>query len=146
MTQVKEKNEILTPALFSDIFDSAKFFGKNWFEKEFGQNLPAVNINETSKHFNLEFAAPGFTKDDFKVSVDGNVLTISAEKKEEKSEKNKKFTRKEFSFNSFTRSFRLPELVIADKIDAKYTNGILNLSIPKKEETKSLPKKDIKVS
>jgi HSP20 family protein len=146
MTQVKEKNEIFTPALFSDIFDSAKFFGNNWFEKEFGQGLPAVNINETNKHFNLEFAAPGFSKDDFKVSVDGNILTISAEKKEEKSEKDKKFTRKEFSFNSFTRSFRLPELVITDKIDAKYTNGILNLSVPKKEETKALPKKDIKVS
>ncbi len=146
MTQVRSKNESFTPALFTDIFDNAKMFGKNWFEKEFGQGLPAVNINETTKQFDLEFAAPGFKKEDFKISIDDGILTISAEKKEEKSEENKKFTRREFSFNSFSRSFTLPESVSMDNVDAKYTNGILKLSIPKKEETKVLPKKDIKVA
>ncbi|MDP1803323.1 MAG: Hsp20/alpha crystallin family protein [Bacteroidota bacterium] len=141
-----KNNENFAPTLFGDIFNDAKLFGKNWFDKEFGPTFPAVNIDESNKEFNLEFAAPGFKKEDFKVNVDGNVLTISAEKKEEKNEENKRFTRKEYSFNSFTRSFTLPETVNADNIDAKYNNGILKLSVPKKEETKTLPKKEIKVA
>jgi HSP20 family protein len=142
----KNKNENFAPTLFGDIFNDAKLLGRNWFEKEFGQNFPAVNINETGKEFNLEFAAPGFKKEDFKIDLDGNVITVSAEKEEEKNEQNKRFTRKEYSFNSFSRSFTLPETVNADNIDAKYINGILHLSIPKKEETKTLPKKEIKVA
>ncbi|MBL7911553.1 MAG: Hsp20/alpha crystallin family protein [Bacteroidia bacterium] len=140
------KSETFTPSLFTDIFDNAKFFGKNWIEKEFGQSLPAVNIKEGNKEFNMDFVAPGFKKDDFKISVDNNVLTISAEKEEEKKEENKRFTRKEFSYHSFSRSFTLPENVNAEKIDAKYEAGILNLSVPKLVETKSLPKKEIKVA
>jgi len=77
-----KKNENFVPSLFSDIFDNAKFYGKNWLEKEFGQLFPAVNIKESSKEFHLEFAAPGFKKDDFKVNIDNNVLTIKAEKEE----------------------------------------------------------------
>lgn len=142
----RNKNENFVPTLFSDIFDNAKFFGKNWLEREFGQSFPAVNIKETNKDFSLEFAAPGFKKEDFKVNVDNNILTINAEKEEEKNEENKRFTRKEFSYNSFSRSFTLPENVNAEKIDAKYTDGILKLSVPKKEETKVLPKKEIKVA
>lgn len=141
-----KNNENLAPTLFGDIFNDAKLFGKNWFEKEFGQTFPAVNINESTKEFNLEFAAPGFKKEDFKVNLDENVLTISAEKKVEKSEENKRFTRKEYSYNSFARSFTLPETVNSENIDAKYNDGILKLSIPKKEETKTLPKKEIKVA
>jgi HSP20 family protein len=141
-----KNNENFAPTLFGDIFNDAKLFGRNWFEKEFGQAFPAVNINETSKEFNLEFAAPGFKKDDFKVNIDDNVLTISAETKSEKNEETKKYTRKEYSYNSFTRSFTLPENVNTENIDAKYDNGILKLSVPKKEETKALPKKEIKVA
>lgn len=146
MTQVRSKNENFTPTLFSDIFDNSRFFGKNWLEKEFGQTFPAINIKESNKDFGLEFAAPGFKKEDFKVSVDNGVLNISAEKKEEKNEENSKFTRKEFSYNSFSRSFSLPENVDHEHIDAKYENGILHLSVPKKEESKNLPRKDIKIS
>lgn len=142
----KNKNENFAPALFSDIFDNAKFFGKNWLEREFGQSFPAVNIKETGKDFALEFAAPGFKKEDFKVNVDNNVLTITAEKEEEKNEENRRFTRKEFSYNSFSRSFTLPENVNTEKIDAGYKDGILTLNVPKKEETKTLPKKEIKVA
>ena len=141
-----KNNENFAPTLFGDIFNDAKLFGKNWFEKEFGQTFPAVNINETSKEFNLEFAAPGFKKEDFKVHIDDNVLTICADKKEEKNEESKKYTRKEYTYNSFTRSFTLPETVKADSIDAKYNDGILKLSVPKKEETKTLPKTEIKVA
>ena len=147
MTLVKtNKNGNLFPSVLSDFFDADKFFGNKWFEREFGQSLPAVNIKENSKEFDIEFAAPGFNKNDFKVNVVENVLTINAEKEEEKKEENDRFTRKEFSYNSFSRSFTLPQTVNAEKIDAKYSDGILKLSIPKKEESKTLPKKEIKVA
>lgn len=142
----KHKNENFTPTLFSDIFNDAKFFGRNWLEREFGQSLPAVNIHETNKEFSLEFAAPGFKKEDFKVNVDNNVLTIHAVKQKEKNEETKRYARKEFSYNSFSRSFTLPENANAEEIDAKYTNGILKLSVPKLEETNTHPKKEILVA
>lgn len=133
------------PSLLSDFFDNNRFFGNHWFEKEFNNSLPAVNIKEDGKQFDIEFAAPGFNKNDFKIDVENNVMTVSAEKKEEKNEENKRFTRREFNYNSFSRSFTLPQSVNADKIDAKYNEGVLHLQVPKKEETKALPKKQIKV-
>ena len=139
------KKEETFPTILSDFFDYDKFFGNRWFEKEFNQTLPAVNIKEDGKKFDIEFAAPGYDKGDFKINVEDNTLTISAEKKEEKNEENKRFTRKEFSFNTFSRSFTLPQTANADKIDAKYKDGILNLQIPKKEEAKAQTKKEIKV-
>ncbi len=140
------KNGDMFPSVLSDFFDTDKFFNRPWFEKELGHSLPAVNIKETGKEFDVEFAAPGFKKEDFKVDVEENVLTISAEKKDEKKEENDRFTRKEFSYNSFSRSFTLPQTVNSDKIDAKYNDGILRLCIPKKAEAKSLSKKEIKVA
>ena len=147
MTLVKtNKNGNLFPSVLSDFFDNDKFFSNRFFEKEFERSLPAVNIKESNNEFNIEFAAPGFNKNDFKINVEENMLTISAEKEEEKNEEKNRFTRKEFSYNSFSRSFTLPQTVNADKIDAKYNEGILKLNIPKKEETKMLPKKEIKVA
>lgn len=147
MTLVKSnKNGNLFPSVWSDFFDNNNFFSNRWFEKEFEQTLPAVNIKETNNEFNIEFAAPGFNKNDFKINVEENVLTISAEKQVETKEEKERFTRKEFSYNSFSRSFTLPQTVNAEKIDAKYTDGILKLNIPKKEEAKKLPKKEIKVA
>jgi len=142
----KHKNESFAPTLFSDIFNDAKFFGRNWLEREFGQSFPAVNIHETSREFNLEFAAPGFKKEDFKVNVDDNVLTIHAEKQEEKNDETKRYSRREFSYNSFSRSFTLPANSNSEKINATYTDGILKLSVPKLEETKAFPKKEITVA
>lgn len=139
------KKEELFPTLLSDFFDNDKFFGNRWLEKEFNQSLPAVNIKEDRKQFDIEFAAPGFTKADFRIDVEQNVLTVSAEKKEEKSEDHKRFTRREFSYNSFCRSFTLPQTVNTEKIDARYADGLLQLHIPKKEEVKTLPKKQIKI-
>jgi|SRR3989344_1020724 len=133
------------PSLMSDFFDTDNFFSPKWFEKEFEHSMPAVNIKENGKEFHIELAIPGMKKEDFKVDVQNNILTISAEKKEEKSDKNERYTRKEFSYSSFSRSFTLPGSVNGDKIDAKYNDGILHLSIPKKEEAKTLPKKEIKV-
>ena len=107
--------------------------------------MPAVNIKETNKDFNLEFVAPGFKKEDIKVSIDDNILTISAEKENEKQENSERYTRKEYSYNSFSRAFSLPESVNFDKIDANYSDGVLKLSIPKKVVAKSIVKKEIKV-
>lgn len=140
------KNENVLPSLLSDFFDNDRFFGNRWFEREFKQSLPAVNIKETGSDYQIEFAAPGFNKSDFKVHVENQLLTVSAEKKEEKNEENGRFTRKEFAYNSFSRSFTLPESVNPDKIDAKYSEGILKLAVPKKEVSKALPKKEIKVA
>lgn len=147
MTLVKtNKSGNLFPTLMSDFFDNDNFFANRWFEKEFNRSLPAVNVKENNKEFNIEFAAPGFKKNDFKINVEENILTISAEKQDEKNEEKDNYTRKEFSYNSFSRSFTLPQTVNADKIDAKYNDGILNLSIPKREEAKTQPKKEIKVA
>lgn len=146
MTQIQKKEGgNLFPSLMSDFFNSDNFFSNKWLEKEFGQNMPAVNIKEKSNEFIIDFASPGFDKSDFKIEVDNNVLTVSAEKKNEKKEENERFTRKEFSFNSFSRSFTLPQTVNADTIGANYNDGILKLTIPKKEEAKIPAKKEIKV-
>lgn len=137
------KNEGFFPSVFSDFFDNDRFFNNRWFESV--SNMPAVNIKETDADFDVEFAAPGFKKTDFKVDIDNNVLTISAEKKDEKNEENKRYTRKEFSYSSFSRSFTLPQSVDSEKIDAKYNDGILKLHILKKEVAKSRSKKEIKI-
>lgn len=145
MTLVKshKKNGDSIPFLLSDFFDDDRFFSNKMFAKI--SNVPAVNIKETKTEFDIELAAPGYKKTDFKIDVDNNVLTIKAEKKEEKNEENKRFTRKEFSYSSFSRSFTLPQSINVDKTDAKYADGILKLVIPKKEELKSKAKKEIKV-
>jgi HSP20 family protein len=91
-------------------------------------------------------AAPGMEKADFKLSLDHNVLTISCEKKKEEEQKDKKFTRKEFSFTSFQRSFTLPESANAEKIDASYKEGILNIIVPKKTEAQKIVAKQIKIA
>ena len=110
-------------------------------------SLPAVNVKETNDDFVIELAAPGMEKSDFKVNFKNNVLTISSEKKNESEEKNENYTRKEFSYQSFQRSFTVAEnAVIGDKIAAKYNNGILNITLPKREEVKPQPEREIKIS
>jgi HSP20 family protein len=110
--------------------------------------LPSVNIRETNDDFIVEMAAPGMTKDDFKIELDGNLLTISSEK-EDRNEmrEGEKYTRQEFSYQSFQRSFQLPKDVVdSDKIQAKYENGVLNLVIPKKEHAKQKPPRMIEIA
>jgi HSP20 family protein len=99
-----------------------------------------VNIIETKDNYELEFNVPGRNKEDFKITVDKNVLTVSYEKKEEQKDESKKFIKKEFSSRSFKRSFNLDEKINAEAINAKYENGILTLTLPIKEEVKVLPK------
>ncbi|MCS7027196.1 MAG: Hsp20/alpha crystallin family protein [Bacteroidia bacterium] len=123
------------------------FFGKDLIHfPQVEQNVPSVNIIENENGFRVEVAAPGLKKEDFKVSIDNNVLTISAEAKQEKEEKNERYTRREFSHTSFQRSFTLPQTIEIDQIDAKYEDGILHINLPKKEEAKPKPTRVINIS
>lgn len=108
-------------------------------------SIPAANIQETESSFLVELAAPGMTKEDFKIELDENLLTIRSENETEKEEKDGKFTKREFNYSSFVRSFRLPEEVDAEKISASYAEGILKLEIPKVEiEVKKIRQIDVK--
>jgi len=110
-------------------------------------SLPAVNVKETDDDYFIEVAAPGMTKKDFKINYQNNVLTISSEKQDEKEESDDSYTRKEFSYQSFQRSFTVPgNDVDSDKISASYNDGILNIKLPKREEVKPKPAREIKIS
>lgn len=110
------------------------FFPENGFKpKVKGISIPAVNVKENEAAFKLEVAAPGFKKEDFALEVKNNYLIVSGETKEEKEDKDEMYTRREYAFNSFNRSFGLPENVNADKIEAQYADGVLKVTIPKKK-------------
>lgn len=135
----------MLPDLWDNFFNRDIFGWDSNFVNE-GQSLPAVNIKENKDSFQVEMAAPGMKKSDFKIQIDGSSLTISSEKKDEKHEKEGNYSRKEFSYESFYRTFHLPkEIVDSDKINAKYEDGILKLEIPKREEAKQKPKRLIDV-
>lgn len=143
------KRESLLPTWTSDLFETGKFFGTRLFDGDgfdFAKRVPSVNITENAKEFKIEMAAPGLERKDFKVEVENGVLCISSEKEEESKEEKKNYTRREYSYNSFSRSFTLPDNSLPDKINAKYENGVLNITLPKKEVTVSKPAKEIKVS
>jgi HSP20 family protein len=111
--------------------------------------VPSVNIKETDEFYELEMAAPGMAKEDFKIELNNNLLVISAqrENKDEEKDRSGRFTRREFSYQSFTRSFKLPEgMIQGDKISAKYENGILLITVPKTEEAKPKPVRQIEIS
>jgi HSP20 family protein len=105
-------------------------------EQSNGFNFPHVNISETKDLYELEFNVPGRNKEDFKITVDKNILSVSFDKKEEVKDENKKQVKKEFTLQSFKRSFTLDEKIVSENIAAKYENGLLVLSLPKKEEVK----------
>ena len=109
-------------------------------------SVPSANISETPKAYVLELAAPGLKRDDFKLEVENHALTVSAEKQEEKKEKKNGYSRKEYSFDSFSRSFTLPDSVKESDISASYADGILKITIPKIEETPEQPALAIPVS
>jgi HSP20 family protein len=123
-------------------------FDRNFFARnnESRGMAPSVNIRENEENFLLDLAAPGLKKEDFKINLDNNVLTISSEMKEENEEKNEKFTRREFYFNSFSRSFTLPKTIDLDKIKADYKDGILSIALPKREEAKVAINREIAIS
>ena len=132
------RNTDLFPSVFNDFFKP----WNSWFDTNGGGlfsnvlTIPSVNIVENAGDFTISLAAPGMKKDDFNIDVDGNLLTVSAETEEKKQEKGDRYTRKEYNYSSFSRSFTLPEGVHKDKIDAAYTDGVLRLVLPKTEEAK----------
>lgn len=129
-----KKEEDLFPSFSSLIYD---FWGRDYVKKmEAGTTLPAVNVLEDDNEFDVEVAAPGFKKEEFKIQVENNQLTISSEHKKEKEEKGKKVTRKEFNYNTFTRTFTLPDNINQDAIDAEYADGMLKVILPKKAPDK----------
>ena len=148
MSLIKRENYLPT---WSNFFND--FLNRDWYDWS-NQNfsltnttIPAVNIKESQNEFEVDMAAPGMEKDDFKLELNNNVLTISSEKQSEShSSKGATITRSEFSYQSFSRSFSLPAIVETNGITAKYENGLLRVNIPKKEEAKPKPMKQITVS
>jgi HSP20 family protein len=127
--------------MVSNIFDNdlGDFFGKRFSD-------PAANIIEHSDSFLLEIAAPGMVKNDFKINLENNILTISAEVEDQKREEGKNYSRKEFYYGSFSRSFTLPKTIDLENIKADYDSGILKIALPKKDEAKVEIKKEIRIS
>jgi HSP20 family protein len=133
------------PSIVDEFFGS-DLFPKFFFESEKMSNVPAVNIVEGTADYRIEVAAPGLEKKDFKIDLDNNVLTVSSKKEQEAEEKDDRFMRKEFNYTSFSRSFALPESVDPEKITANHKDGVLSIVVPKKEEAKIKPVKQIKIS
>jgi HSP20 family protein len=144
-TQALSKTTERTPFVFDDFFKP----WNEWFDNgglwNRTMNIPAVNITENKDEFQVSLAVPGMKKDDFKIDVNGTMLTISSEKEESTEEKDKKFTRKEYNYSSFSRSFTLPEEINKEKIEARYENGVLKIALPRKEEAKKITAKHIAV-
>jgi HSP20 family protein len=135
------------PLLFDRFFENDLFDWSNRNYSNTSTTLPSVNIKESNNDFEVEVAAPGFTKNDFKVELNHDLLTISSEKKiENETKEGQQFSLREFSYQSFSRSFTLPNSADSEKIGAKYENGILKVVIPRKDvaKTKSLKTIEIK--
>jgi len=128
----------------TDFFDGDTIFNDDFFNLE--KSLPALNVKEVGDRFELELAAPGFNKDDFKITLDNDVLEVSADKKGEEETIENDYARREFNYRSFRRALQLPKTVDDSKgITATYTNGILKLDLLKKEESKERQKRMIEV-
>ncbi len=132
------------PSLFDEFFKD-NYLPESYY-RENGKNMPAVNIAESNDEYTIEVAAPGLSKGDFKVNLENNVLTISSEKETKNETEDRNVLCREFSYSSFSRSFTLPDSVNGDKIRATHNDGILSIAIPKKEEAKVKPAKEIKIS
>lgn len=139
---IVKRNNLFFPSLMNDIV-SPDWFGGT---EKWNTSIPAVNIKDNTEGFELELAVPGMKKDDFTVEIDNDVLTISSELKTENEESKENYTRKEFSYSSFKRAFTLPETVDGSKIDAKYEDGVLKLTLPKKQEALPKPKRLIEIA
>lgn len=130
------KTSPLFPAFFDDMFKPWKDLFDTNGGRSWTATVPAVNVTEEKDAFKLSLAAPGMRKEDFNVDVEGDMLTISAEKEEKKESGDEKVSREEYNYSSFSRSFRLPETVKRDSIGALYQDGVLKVTLPKKEEAR----------
>ena len=137
MNLIKRQKPVFT-SLIDDLF-----LNQDW--SHIHRDVPAVNILEVDDRFNIELAAPGKKKEDFTIELEDGLLTISSEVESKSTETGTSYTRKEFGFSSFRRSFNIPDTVLADKIHAHYKDGILTVSLPKKEEALPQPKKMISI-
>jgi HSP20 family protein len=139
MTLVKfnpeKRSNSLLPG-FNDVFDS--IFNDTFLNDRMVARVPAANISETAENYHIELAAPGLKKEDFKLNLDRNVLSISVEQLSESSNEKKNYSKREYSYSSFVRSFTLPESADDSRIEATYTDGVLKVNIAKKEEAKSV--------
>ncbi len=144
-TQAVTRSGETLPSVFDDFFKP----WNEWFDNgnlwARTMKMPAVNITEQEDDYQVTLAVPGMEKSDFTINVDGNMLTISSEKEERKEEKEKKFTRKEYSYDAFSRSFTLPEEIDREKIEAVYKDGVLKILLPRLEAAKKSAAKQIAV-
>ena len=140
MTLIKSQHRNPLSDIVNNIFDNdlGDFFGKRFSD-------PAANIIENPDAFKLEIAAPGMNKEDFRINLENNILTISAELDDQKREEGKNYTRKEFYYGSFSRAFTLPKSIDLDKIRADYEAGILRVTLPKRDEARLDLKKEIPI-
>jgi HSP20 family protein len=137
---IRNQRRGLRPSLYNPI---DRFFGNDFLDFWDGDTpemtIPAINISEEKNNYKIELAAPGLKKEDFQIEVEGNVMTISSEQetetKEPKGAKEDNYTRREYNYSSFSRSFTLPENADAENVKAKYADGVLNLTVPKKAGT-----------
>lgn len=153
MSLVKRNGTLFPRLLRNDFIDTSALgipslfdFDDNLFRFGLAAKIPSVNITENSEAYTIQLAAPGLDKKDFKVEVENNLLTISSQKEQETNEEKDNYRRKEFSYQSFSRSFQLPDNSQTDKIDAHYQDGILKLTLPKKEVSLPAQKKEISIA
>jgi len=148
MTLVKAIDRMVPtfPSFFDNIFTRDLMDWNNLNFSGTDSTIPAVNVTENEELYTIEVAAPGLAKENFRVNLDRNRLFISSESKEEKSENGKKYSRREFSYQSFQRSFTIPEgTVDGEKITAKYIDGILLVTLPKVEKVKPKPLREVEI-
>lgn len=145
MTLIRTSNR-LYPSIFNQLFNREMVDWSNPGFSEDDATLPAVNILEDENHIQIEVAAPGMKKEDFKIDLDQNRLTVSAEVSNENTETNERYSRREFSYRSFRRLFNIPvETINGDLIQATYKDGILLVTLPKREELKPKPARAIEI-
>ena len=137
------KTRSYVPSFVNSFFNDD--FLPNFYTEERNAHVPSVNVIENKDDFKIEVAAPGLKKDDFKVDVHNNILKISSEKEYKNEEDGEKFIKREFCYDSFSRTFKLSNSIDSEKIKASYTNGVLELTIPKKEEAKEKEPRKIKI-
>ncbi len=131
---------------FPDLFD--RFLNDNLLRNKSALSdytVPAVNVSEDDKKYEVDVAAPGMEKKDFNIDITDNVLTVSAEKQEEEKKEEENYVRREFGYTQFKRTFALPENTNEEKIDANYKDGVLKIAIPKKEIEKAKAQRKIDV-
>lgn len=135
------------PSLFDDFFTRDFFDRSNFNQVSSSETLPAVNIQETNKSYEIEVAAPGMNRDDFNIELNNNILIVNAHRTKEIEDKGENYMRKEFNYQQFQRSFQLPQLMVEqEKVCARYNNGILSITLPKKESATLNSSRRIEIS